>query len=242
VGIEKYEGLPAAAYAERDAAAAADFAAALGVPARGIVTLTGSHATRSGLAKQLEGWLPAEAVEASTVYVYYAGLGAADPKTGAAYLVPFDGDPEYLEQTAYPLKRLYEKLGELKARRVILILDSCFSGAGGRCVAAKGAWARAQGVEAGFNSADGKIAVLAAADRDQTTGANDEKGHGLFTYRLFEGLNGAAKDGSGRTTLKSLFDEAKPKIVDDARRAGREQTPRLESGGSATDRVVLRTK
>ena len=242
VGIERYDELPAAAYAERDAAAAAAFVKALGVPARNVVTLTGAHATRSGLAKRLEGWLAENVVENSTVYVYYAGLDAPDSKSGLAYLVPFDGDPKYLDQTAYPLKRMYEKLGALKAKRVIVMLDSGFSGTGGRSVSAKGEPPPASGAETGFNSADGRIALLAAADAAQTAGMNEEKGYGLFTYYLLDGLNGGAMDASGRVTLKSLFDYVKPKVAGDARRANRDQVPQFESGGSATDHVVLRTK
>lgn len=228
VGVENYDALPPAAYAERDAEAAAEFMKALGVPAGNVVTLTGARATRSGLAKNLEGWLAENVDENSTVYFYYAGRGAADPKSGRAYLVPFDGDPRYLEQTAYPLKRAYEKLGGLKAKRVIVMLDVSFSSAGG--------------ADDGFNSANGKIALLAAGDGDQISGTSAESGYGLFTARLLEGLNGSAKDAAGQVTLKSLFDDLKPRVADDARRAGRSQVPQFESGGSATDRVVLRTK
>jgi hypothetical protein len=240
VGIENYDGLPAATFAERDAQAAVDFVKALGVPASNVVTLTGPRATRSGLAKNLEGWLGDNVDENSTVYFYYAGLGAQDPKTGQAYLVPFDGDPQYLEQTSYPLKRLYEKLGALKVKRVIVILDSSFSGAGGRSVLAKGAQPRAISIDAGFNSADGKIALLAAADGDQASGTDAEMGYGLLSYHLFNGLNGAAKDASGRVTLKSLFDYLKTKVMGDASRAGRKQVPLFQSGGTATDDVILR--
>jgi hypothetical protein len=240
VGIENYDDLPPATFAERDAKAAAEFVKALGVPASNVVTLTGARATRSRLAMNLEGWLADNVDENSTVYFYYAGLGAPDPKTGLAYLVPFDGDPQYLEATSYPLKRMYEKLGALKAKRVIVILDSSFSGAGGRSVLAKGAQPRAIGVDAGFNSADGKIALLAAADGDQAAGTNPETGYGLLTYHLFEGLNGAAKDASGKVTLKSLFGDLKPKVMDAARRAGRKQVPLFQSGGTATDNVILR--
>ena len=240
VGIEKYEDLPPAAYAERDAAAAADFVKALGVPARNVATLTGAHATRSWLAKTLEGWLADNVDGNSTVYVYYAGLGAPDPANGLAYLVPFDGDPRYLEQTSYPLKRLYEKLGALKAKRVIVVLDSSFSGAGARSALAKGAQPLTVSVDAGFNSADGKVALLAAADGDQASGTSAEKGHGLLTYHLFDGLNGDAKDATGQVTLKSLFDYSKSKVMGDARGSGRAQVPLFQSGGTATDRVVLR--
>lgn len=242
VGVEKYDDLPPATYAEGDAATAADFVRAMGVPARNVVTLTGSHATRSGLVKQLENWLAKNADETSTVYFYFSGHGAPDPATGQAYLVPFDGDPQYLVETAYPLKRLYEKLGALKAKRTIVMIDSCFSGAGGRSVLAKGSRPLVNNVDTSFSSAGGNIAALTASGPNQISGTNDEKGHGLFTYYLFNGLNGAAKDGTGQVTLQSLYDYLKPNVMDDARRANREQTPQLQSGGAAASDEVLRPK
>ncbi|MFI5346681.1 MAG: caspase family protein [Elusimicrobiota bacterium] len=242
VGVENYDGLPSAPYADRDAAAAADFLKALGVPERNIATLTGARATRAGLAKRLEAWLPENVAADSTVYFYFAGHGASDSTGGRAYLLPSDGDPQYLELTGYPLRRVYEKMGALKAKRAIVILDAGFSGAGGRSVLAKGADPVNARADAGFNSADGKIALLLAADSDQITGTNAEKGHGLLTGRLLTGLNGAAKDASGRTTLKSLFDYVKPAVADDARLSGRVQIPQFRSGGTATDDVVLRAR
>jgi hypothetical protein len=240
VGAEDYDVLPAAAYARRDGESAADFAKALGMPAGNVVTLSGVHATRGGLAKNLEGWLADNVDGESTVYFYFSGRGASDPKSGEAYLIPFDGDPRYLAQTGYPLKRAYEKLGGLKAKRVIVVLDASFSGAGARSVPAEGGSPTSGGVDAGFNSVDGKVALLAAADAGQESGISAERGHGLFTYFLLDGLNGAAKDASGRVTLKSMFEYARTKVVSEARRERRVQVPLFESGGTVTDEVVLR--
>lgn len=64
----------------------------------------------------------------------YQGL----PKRGEAYIVPCDGDPNYLEVTGYSLKRLYNKLTKLHFAEVCVVLDSSFSGIGGRSVLAKG--------------------------------------------------------------------------------------------------------
>ena len=75
----------------------------------------------------------------STLFVYYSGHGAPDVKTGDAYLVPWDGDPKFLKSTALPLTKLYSDLAKTKAKRVIVALDACFSGAGGRSELAKGA-------------------------------------------------------------------------------------------------------
>lgn len=242
VGVEAGEGMPPAAFAERDAASAAEFFKALGVPASHVALLSGARATRATLAKYAEGWLADEADRNSTVYFYFAGRGEADPKDGQAYLLPCDGDPLYPELTGYPLQRLYEKLGDLKAKRAVILLDAGFSGTGARSALARGAKPAAGKAEAGFNSADGKVALLSAADAGQEAGVDDARGHGLFTAALLDGLNADAKDSSGQATLKALFDFAKPRTMDGARRAGKVQTPLYQSGGSATDRVLLRAK
>lgn len=61
-----------------------------------------------------------------------------NPKSGDAYLVPYDGDPAFIDETGYSLKRMYAALGKLPAKEVIVALHSCYSGAGGRSVIAKG--------------------------------------------------------------------------------------------------------
>lgn len=239
VGIEKYSDLPIATYAERDAAAVRDFIRAMGVPERNIVFLTGNRATKTGMEKTIEAWLPNNVSEKSRVFVFYSGHGAPDPKTGDAYLVPSDGDPQYLAQTGYPLKRLYSKLGQLKAKSVLVALDSCFSGAGGRSVLAKGTRPLVGKVDLAIQ-AEGKVSVISASAGDQISGANDEVGYGLFTYNFLQGLNGAAKDAQGRVTLKSLYGYLKPRVQDEARRNNREQTPQLQRGSE--EDFILRSK
>ena len=237
VGIEKYPDLPTAIYAERDAAAAKSFIRALGVPERNIMALSGTRATKTGLEKAIEAWLPNNVSEKSRVYFYYSGHGAPDTKNGDAYLVPSDGDPQYLAQTGYPLKRLYAKLGQLKAKSVLVALDSCFSGAGGRSVLAKGTRPLVGKVDMAVQ-AEGKISVISASAGDQISGANDDAGYGLFTYNFLQGLNGAAKNAHGQVTLQSLYGYLKPRVQDEAHRANREQTPQLQRGSEPD--IVLR--
>lgn len=226
VGIESYSNIPAkAAYAERDAVAFKAYARALGVPERNIVLLTGSKAVRSALTRNIEGWLPRVVKPDSRVYFYFSGHGAPDAKTGQAYLVPWDGDPDFLDATAYPLPLLYRKLGELPAKQVFVAMDSCFSGAGGRSVLASGARPLLNRIETG--AVTGRVTALTASAATEISGSLDEKGHGAFTYFLLEGLNGAAKDAQGRVTAKSLHDYLTPRVEDEARRLNRDQTPQL---------------
>ncbi|MFI5346633.1 MAG: caspase domain-containing protein [Elusimicrobiota bacterium] len=226
VGIEKYSDLPDARFAERDADAVKNNLIALGFPSRNVVLLGGEKAGYKSIEKFVETWLPRNVDETSRVFFYFSGHGAPDVKTGQAYLVPWDGDAGFLENTGYPLKRLYEKLGALKSRQVLVALDACFSGAGGRSVLAKGARPLMTKTDSG-SAPPANVAVFAAASGEQITSTLDEKGHGTFTYYFLKGLGGDAKDASGAVTLGGLQDYVKPRVADAARRQNREQVPVL---------------
>ncbi|UPT72471.1 MAG: caspase family protein [Elusimicrobiota bacterium] len=219
IGIEEYQNVPKADWGVRDAKTVRRHLEAIGFEPRNVVSLVGQQATGGKLKSYLEEWLPRNVNENSTLFVYYSGHGAPDPKNGDAYLVPWDGDPKYLKSTALPLSKLYADLGKTKAKRVIVALDACFSGAGGRSVLAPGARplvAKAADVPAGE-----RLTVLAAASGDEITGGLDEQGHGLFTYYLLKGL------GEGKRSAKALAEYLTPKVQDEARRQNREQTPKL---------------
>lgn len=226
IGVEEYQSLPKADYGVRDARAVRRHLAALGVPERNIVSLEGPQATKSKLEGYLQDWLPLNAKEDSTLWVYYSGHGAPDPVNGKAYLVPWDGDPMFLKRTAYPLERFYADLAKTKAKRVVVALDACFSGTGGRSVLAKGARPLVVKVDQVAPGA-ANMTVLAAASGDQIAGTLDAQGHGAFTYYLLKGLSGAAKDPRGEVTPRSLYDYMSPRVQDEARRQNREQTPTL---------------
>ena len=228
VGIEKYSNdLPAALFAERDARAVKEHLLALGYPERNIKFLIGDRASRANLEAYLEDWLPRNVTEDSRVFFYFSGHGAPNPESGQAYLVPWDGNPNFLEKTAYPVKKLYAGLNGLKARQVVVALDSCFSGAGGRSVLAEGVRPLVAKVDASV-STGGKIVLFAAASAQGVTSSLKEQGHGIFTYFFLKGLGGAAKDPSGAVTPRGLYDFLKPKVQDSASRQNRDQTPVLE--------------
>ena len=109
-----------------------------------------------------------------------------------------------------------------------MILDACFSGAGGRSVLAKGVRPLVTKVDIS-RGRTGRLNILTASQSDQITSTLESAGHGLFTYYLLNGLNGAAADASGHVTLKSLFEYASPKVQDEASRQNREQTPTLHT-------------
>lgn len=228
VGVENYlNELPSAQFAERDARAVRNHLRALGFPQRNIKFFTNQQAVLSALSAYLEDWLPRNVRADSRVFIYFSGHGAPDPGTGRAYLVPFDGDPNFLDKTAYPVKRLYARAGALKARQVIVALDACFSGTGGRSVLPEGARPLVTKVDTSVGG-EGKIVLFAAASATQVTATLKEEGHGIFTYYFLKGLSGGAKDSSGAITPRGLYQYLKPQVQDAANRQNRDQTPVLD--------------
>ena len=230
VGIEQYrQKLPKADYAVHDAQVVNDYLTkAMGLQEENVVLLTDDHAGRTDLEKYVEKWLPNRVEKGDTVFIYFSGHGAPNPKTGEAYMVPYDGDPSYIDTTGYPLKRLYEQLANLPAKEVVVMLDSCFSGAGGRSVIAKGMRPMGLSVETPV-LAKGKTVVLAASSGDQVSSTYDAKGHGLFTYFMLKGLQGEAdQNKDGAVDLQEVYDYLRPQVERIARREyNNEQIPQL---------------
>ena len=230
IGIEQYrERLPRADFATHDAKVMSEYLIkTLGYPEENVVVLLDEQAAKSDLEKYVERWLPNRVEKDDSVFVYYSGHGAPNPKTTEAYLVPYDGDPTFLDATGYPLKRLYEHLAKLPAKEVVVVLDSCFSGAGGRSVIAKGMRPAVVSVENPILAA-GKTAVLTASAGDQVSSTYDQKGHGLLTYFFLKGLQGEADQNRDNTIeLAEVYMYLKPQVERVARREfNNEQTPQL---------------
>ena len=230
IGIESYrQKLPKADYAANDAKLVGEYLTrTLGYPEENVVTLLNDHATNVDLVKYFEKWLPNNVEKGGTVFVYYSGHGAPDTKTGTAYLVPYDGDPSFIAETGYSLKRLYDALGKLPAKEIVVALDSCFSGSGGRSVIAKGMRPLVMNLQDKM-SLPRNVTVLAASAGEQTSSTYDEKGHGLFTYFLLKGIkNEDVVKPDGSIKLDDLFSYVKPQVERIARRQyNNEQTPQL---------------
>lgn len=233
IGVERTrQGLPRADYAAKDARVFAEYLVkTLGYREQDVVLLLDERANRSDLAKYLEDWLPKRVPPGGTAVVFFSGHGAPDPARGKAYLVPYDGDPAFLEKTAYPMAKLTEDLAKLQGRKAIVLVDACFSGAGRRSALPKGARPLVTRLEP--VAPVGEVAVLSAAAADQIGGAYDEKGHGLFTYFVLSALRDAAS--AGRVpTVSDLFDSVGGKVEAASRRlTGNEQTPQLQAAGAA---------
>ncbi|MFQ5481086.1 MAG: caspase family protein [Thermodesulfobacteriota bacterium] len=234
IGIEKYRDIKTGAhYAARDARWVGEyFRKGLGIPKRNIRVLINEKATKSDIDKNLT-WLKNRVrTRDAKVFVYYSGHGAPNirSKGAEAYIVPYDGDPDYLESTAYPLKSMYSSLGDLPSKNIVVALDSCFSGRGDKSVVASGVRPMFIKVKNPFVAKNNTV-VLAAGRAKEVSSSFSAAGHGLFTYYFLRGLNGDADaDGNGWVNLKELYGYLSPKVTETAEEMNREQHPVISPG------------
>lgn len=230
IGIESYrQKLPKADFAASDARLMTEYLTKImGYPEENVITITNENATKSDMEKYFEKWLKNNVDNNSNLFIYYSGHGAPNPKTGDAYLVPYDGDPTFIEETGYSLKRLYSNLAKLPAKSVLVALDSCFSGAGGKSLLAHGARPLVM-TEAVTRPTTKKLVVLSASKGDQISSSFNEKGHGIFTYFLLKGIKQLVEeDMYAPIEVGELYDYLKPQVEKVSRRQfNNEQTPQL---------------
>lgn len=230
IGIEKYRGqIPPADYAARDARIVAKYLTkSMGFLDENVMVLLDQSASRADFEKYFEAWLPNNLEKGGSIFIYYSGHGAPNPTTGAAYLVPYDGDATFLEKTGYSLKRLYAQLDKLPAKDITVVLDSCFSGAGGRSILAEGARPMVLSAENALVGS-GKTVVLAASSGAQISSTYKDKGHGLLTYYFLKGLQGEGDlNRDGVIDMGELYEYLKPNVQRVARKYyNNEQIPQL---------------
>ena len=239
VGVENYSGLPKAEFAAHDAEAVREHLKSLGYPVRHTMFLADDKAVRSALEKYVDSWLPKQVGAGSRVFFYFSGHGAPDPKTGQTFLMPWDGDPKYLAETGYPTQRLLAKLDALPAKQVVVALDACFSGTGGRSVLPDGIRPLVTKVDLGRASYK-RLVLLTASGADEISGTDREQGHGLFTYYFLKGLNGAAHGSREGLSVQDLYDYLKPEVEDAARRDNRDQSPQLLAPPQEPRRLLIK--
>lgn len=133
------------------------------------------------------------------IIFYYAGHGIPDEQSKTAYLLPIDGYGSDVS-TGYSLTNLYNNLGNVTSKSVIIFLDACFSGTnrdGNMLTAARGV-----AIKTKASSPKGNMLTITAAQGDETAYPYKEEGHGLFTYYLLKKL----QETKGNVTLGELGD------------------------------------
>ncbi|MCX5734368.1 MAG: caspase family protein [candidate division NC10 bacterium] len=180
-------------------------------------------------------FLARSAQKDDTVLIFFAGHGAPEvdqrgiERDGLAkYLIPSDAEPDDLYSTALPMDELQTIFGRIEAERVMVFLDACYSGAaGGRTFASKSV--RALNVDDLFlerlTRSKGR-AIITASRPAEVSLEVAEFGHGLFTYYLLQGLNGAADlNRDGIVSLQELYEYVEQQVTQKSRSVGGNQHP-----------------
>jgi hypothetical protein len=187
IGVEDYAFVPDVPYARRDAEAVRQWLLyARGVPTRQVEVLT--DASREQVLAALDRAKGRVGPE-GTLWVYWAGHGAAAPDSGRRLLLGVDvmADETVFAARAIAVDEVRERLDGTAA---VLWLDTCYSGVTregeallpGKRLAVP-AWASPPGPRA---------LVWTAADQGQLSSAFDTAQHGLFTYLSVGALRGWA--------------------------------------------------
>ncbi len=122
------------------------------------------------------------------VVIYYSGHGSETHE-----IVTYDADVDRLEQTALPLAVLLDLFKTIQAKRIVCVLDCCFSGAmGAKCLQVENKSRSIHSTEEILDwlLGEGRI-IITAASANQLAWENARFGHGFLTYHLIEGLKGA---------------------------------------------------
>ncbi len=235
VGVANYENTSArAVFADNDALMFRDFASEkLGIPGSRINTLVDEGADFREVLLGVKRWLSRAVRQGkSDVYVFFAGHGLATDDGETMYLLPYDGAPELLADTAVSTERLFSDIAAAMPRSVTVFLDTCYSGTtrGTEILVASRPIAirtREQPVPDGFT-------VITAAAGDQTAKPLEEAKHGLFSYFLMKGMEGNADSNKDdKITAGELHAYVQRNVI---QQSSGSQTPEIK--GDA-DRVLV---
>ena len=235
VGVGEYSKTAPAEFADRDAQVFYDYAnLKLGIPQNRIQTLINDKADEVGLLTGVNKWLKRSVKQGeSDVYIFFAGHGLASDDGDTAYLIPYDGAPDFLERTAISRDEVFREVSSVNPRSVTVFLDTCYSGdtrGESRLIAGRplGIKLQEQSLPAGFT-------VLTAAGGDQIAKPLKEAQHGMFSYFLMKGMEGDAdSDGNNEITARELHSYVRENVV---QQSGGSQVPELQGDG---ERVLVR--
>ena len=201
--------------------------------------LTDAQATRQNLMiairEKLRGVQPDD-----FVVIFWSGHGSPDPHDpGSLYLITHDTDPEHMAATAYPMDTFKADIAKLKARRVLVLADTCHSaGISDPAIGLRGVeenkivdGLRGIGVSGPATGPAGPMRMIFTScetGEKSRESANLGGGHGVFTWFLLQSLKGEADkptsggDGNGTVTLGELIEYTRDQVK---RFTGNQQHP-----------------
>jgi len=190
IGVEDYFALPDVPHAQRDAQAVEDLMIyTVGVPLDHVLTVS-APASRERIEKAID-QAAGLVGDQGTLWVYFAGHGAASPSTGDRLLLGADtlAEADSFEARSVSIPWVQEHTSG-KGARTVLMVDACYAGtsrAGAELLPGKrfAVPSYATPKEAGWIE-------WHAAEPNQLSGPLDVARHGAFTWAMVGALRGWA--------------------------------------------------
>ena len=224
IGMEEYENMSSANYAQRDAELFIDYVqGAFGVPQSNIKHYINAD---TKIKFDIKSWLKKNVRKNTEVYVYFSGHGMATNNGTDLYLLTHDTIAEYIEETAFNRNEIFNDIAQYNPKSVIAFLDTCYSGAG----RADGEMllAMAKGlvvVDENQQQLPDNFTLFTAASAQESAWSLPEAKHGTFSYFLMKGMEGEA-DLNGDKKLTN--GELQEYLLDNVGRyAQQQQTPQM---------------
>ncbi|EJF06190.1 hypothetical protein ThvES_00017420 [Thiovulum sp. ES] len=235
IGVENYEDLGTVPFSVRSSLLLKDtFHKLLGVPKNQILTAIGENATEKNILKIFTD-LQRNIERGDTIYFYYSGHGI--PSQNGALLTAKDSEATSMvkgvseNSDELKLRNIYQKLQKTRAKKVVTVIDSCFSGSaenengkeedllGGRGLASSFVYVKPSTKD--FE----KLKIITAGGEKDFSNSYEIKGHRLFTYFLLKEVIDGERD------LDEIFSETKESVVEKSTDKGEGyiQTPTAEN-------------
>ncbi|PZV11300.1 MAG: peptidase C14 caspase catalytic subunit p20 [Leptolyngbya sp.] len=203
-------------------------------------------ATRSAILAGLD-WLQGKAAADSdaTIVLYYSGHGMFDLASHTYYLLQHDFDRQSIAQTALAADTLTEKLRQMTAKRLWVIIDSCHAeGMASAKDDLPADWlptALPKGVVDALKQGEGR-AVFTSSRGNQSSWVRPDQTLSLYTYHLLEALKGAANQPGDRlVTLSNVMTHLGKTVALSARTLSQaEQTPFFDTATEDFPVALLR--
>ena len=249
LGVSKFKNMPEAGL-QCPAKDAHDFAQALIDPHIGrfhddgshVHVLTDEQATLQNLMSEIDYISHHAGVDDLVVlYISSHGTSASSDRTASGdaqtgYVVTYDTNPKNLFSTAFAMENLKKVLDHLKAKRVVVFLDTCFSGDTFRWVQGqKGAKGLAVIEDTAYErvvQGTGRVLIVSSSGSQQSWEGTKNS---FFT----ESLIAAMKQNNGMSTVSQLFatlEHDLPYAVKKAKQA--DQTPLMWPSGQNVNIVL----
>ena len=187
-GIAEYAELPSVSFADRSAQSFADLVQRqYGITPANLVLLTNQDATGVRWMGRLQ-TLARRATENDKLIVYYAGHGAPTPSGKTTILVPQDSSANIPEDSPFRLSEVYKILLSSRAKQILVVLDTCFSGrTDDNSLIFKDVAPVSITTQSGISPpADPRMTVLTGGGPNDFANALRPRGHRLFTYHLLK--------------------------------------------------------